>query len=282
MAPGHKSDIELSNRIKNWINGSDLDASPNTPRKRHFGFLKNDSSNPWKIKFNYRLDTWTVEIAPTTPTHVLTELALRYLKSKMPTFNGRLSIFLRNSQLVPSPSPISSTEIKNGDILRVEAQFPNEREDYRFVSDGLCLVKVYRHYHERIPAIAYWVPRNSEATLLSVLVRYWHWTETDFYATGHTASQLQVAVPNPDNEDCLKTYYILPSHLALAYTIKKYATPDRMNANSVWDKASAPIDLGILLCMPSHTRQSTLRTLHLEALSQGLRITKPTKKEAYR
>lgn len=231
MDPGSRRNHILSTRIMEWATGKSPDLETMIPSKRKADAME----DTWKLRLCYGLDSWIVEIPPLSPLSLLTELAFRCLNSKVPTSITHIKLYHGGTLLSFDSAALNSTAIKDGDPLRVEtiSVLPQNPEFYG--SDLMCLIKLYRGRSDNARA-CYWVPRDTEASLLTLLIRYWHWSESDLIADAVTPSQLEVWTPNNKSEDFRERYWLLNTSYSLRDVIRDYAIEGWLENELIFEK----------------------------------------------
>jgi hypothetical protein len=99
----------------------------------------------------------------------------------------------------------------------------------------MCLIKLYRGRHDKAQT-CYWVPTNTKASLLSLLIRYWRWSESDFLADPVTSSQLEAWTPLTESEDFLERFWVLNTSTPLGDVIRKHALEGWLENEPIFEK----------------------------------------------
>ena len=119
--------------------------------------------------------------------------------------------------------------------LRVETTSVPPRNLDFYGSESMCLIKLYRGRDDKACA-CYWVPRDTEASLLSLLIRYWHWSESDLIAAAFSSSELEAWTPNNESEDFLERYWVLNASNPLRDVIQDYAIEGWLENEPIFEK----------------------------------------------
>ena len=104
--------------------------------------------------------------------------------------------------------------------------------DY-FAVEGRCLIKLYRSSRRR-PDSCYWVSTDTDSRVISILFRYWAWSETSLPADATSASQLEVRVPDPNPQDNLTRFYRIKTSDRLADVIRHYGRSGWVEADPLF------------------------------------------------
>ena len=221
MDPGSRRINVLSARIAEWATGRLTDLEPETtiPSKRK----ADDMANKWNLRLCYGHHNWTLEVAPSSRLSLLTDLAFRCLNSKLPTSMTHIKLYHGTQRISFDSTTLSSTAIKDGDLLTVETTPEPTQTLESYGSDSMCLIKLYRGRQDKART-CFWVPKDTEARVLSLLIRYWHWSEADLVADAVKSSELEVWTPNNNSEDFLERYWVVPASHSLRAIIQDYAS----------------------------------------------------------
>jgi hypothetical protein len=218
---------ELWQTIKKWVTDDEIPLNVSIPMKRK---AEDDMvSEFWDLHLSHGEDTWSIRVPPTAPVSDVVDRVFRFLNYKAPTHLNSIKLFA-GSTLVPSNNQrLISTVIKSGDTLRIEAQsqrtLPTGHPlDYSSIS-GRCLVKVYSSSHN-YPQLCFWLPKDTDCRVLTVLIRCWLWSEEDISAVETRASTLTALVPAIyKNGDDLHRYWRLGNSERLEDVIRKFSMP---------------------------------------------------------
>lgn len=232
ISPNHL----LRSRIAEWSTGGPRE--PTIPAKRKLG----DESVPelWILRLEFQSEGWWITISSDASLSYLDELAFRCVNLKTPVELSSIRVFLGDTSLLSSDLPIHSTPIKSGNILKIETVSPilsslGGRFDYLSIK-GQCLIKLYRSSHVR-PDTCFWVPTNTESRLISILIRYWTWTENNIMAGAISASQLEIWVPDFNVQDNQRICWALDSSQKLADVIQRCARAGWIEPDSLFDSS---------------------------------------------
>jgi len=160
----------------------------NIPHKR-----KSDGiDDVWKLRLCYEQDIYIVEIPSNSSLSFLTELVFRCLNMKEPTSITHIGVYHGSTHLTGYDSTsLNSTAIKDGDSLRVVTTAVAQPTVRFYGLNSMYLVKLYHGPCDKAQA-CFWVSKDTEASLLSLLIRYWHWSESDLIAGVVFPSKLEV------------------------------------------------------------------------------------------
>lgn len=228
---GFRRNNVLSTHILEWATGKSLDIDTPVYSKRNADAI----ADTWSIRLLYGLNSWTVELPPDSPLSLLMDLAFRCLNTKMPIPKTRFKLCHDRTHFSFDSIPLNSTAIKNGDRLTVETTPEPQQTQAYYGSDSMCLIKLYRSDNYTADA-CFWVPRDTETSVLSLLIRYWHWSESDFIADSVLPSQIEAWTPVKDPEDFLKRYWILDSSMPLRAVIRDYALEGWLENEPIFEK----------------------------------------------
>ena len=155
-------------------------AETSTPSLRS-GFTRSSSSSSQDehltVRFFSRLGSFSRRIPKTLSVNDLYRLAFQGTKGR----NARFELHCKTVFLAPSESPVSATNVRNGEIIHINVEDPTQASSSANSSglgkenatqfEELCLIKVYEstgHVY-----FSYWTPKNTTKTLASVVFRYW-------------------------------------------------------------------------------------------------------------
>ena len=177
MATNLSANPQLETKIKRWVDGDRIAivaSSDERPSKRRRSTTQ-EFTNAIRISFVYRLGTFDRLVLPDLSTEGLYELVFRGMGGK----HSKFALFLNTTQIQPNDGTIDKIGITDQATLQI--RIPDNRTGSPFRQrrdDGegeMCLVKVYKmDYH--YPLFAFWAPKSTEATLSSVVFKYWRST----------------------------------------------------------------------------------------------------------
>jgi hypothetical protein len=219
-----RGNLILSRKINDWATGKS--SATVLPAKRKFE--DEDTPEIWQLQLSHQSGKWWVSVGSDSPLSYLMELAFRCLNLKSPAQMSSITVFHENTLIQWSQTPLHSSVIKPGDTLRIESNITTPvylggRVDYLPINDH-CLIKLYRSTSVR-PDLCYWVPIYTHARLLSILIRYWLWSESNILADGTTASNIEVWIPFAQLEDNRRNCYSLETSERLTDVIQKFGRP---------------------------------------------------------
>ena len=235
MRSDYRRNHRLLKRIQEWASGRNLDLKRTIPAKR-----KSDAmDDAWKLRVCYGLGSyqWIVELPPDRPLSFLTELAFRCLNTKVPTAITDISLYHGNTRLSSDRTELNSTAIRDGDTLRVETTAPLKpvEPSLKLYDSVSCLIKVYCGSEDRAK-VCFLVPKDTEASLLSILIRYRHWSDSDLTAEAVSLSDLELWTPDTESEALLKGYHPLKSSSSLRDVIQEYAVEGWLENDPILEK----------------------------------------------
>ncbi|KAH6842417.1 hypothetical protein B0I37DRAFT_417599 [Chaetomium sp. MPI-CAGE-AT-0009] len=169
-------------RANNWAEGTET--LPTTPSRRPFS---RRSTTLVRVNFVSLLTQFARIVPLVTSNSTLYELAFRGLRGQYPSFS-----LVHNGTIIRPGAELLST-LNPTDGFRITVQLPETTHPQTAAGDGsdLCLVKVYRSHNS--PAFSYWVRRDTQASVGSVLFKTWrHVREQIAYPTGHDWKATQV------------------------------------------------------------------------------------------
>jgi ubiquitin-protein ligase len=186
MGTNLSADPQLETKIKRWIDGDRiaLVASSDEPPPKKRRSLTQESTNAITISFVYRLGTFHRLVLPGLSTEGLYELVFRAMKGK----HNEFALFLNNTQIQANDVTIDKIGIK--DQTTIQIRIPDHRTGSPFHQkkrdgDGeMCLVKVYR-FDNHCPQFAFWAPKSTDATLSSIIFKYWRSTADSVLSSAH-------------------------------------------------------------------------------------------------
>ena len=231
MDPGSRKNQLVLTRIMEWASGKSSDLDPSLPSKRKSDALETN----WKLRLCHGVDSWVVEIPPNGSLSFLTELSFRCLNSKVPTSITNIRLYHGASRLSYDGASLTSTAIKDGDPLRVETTSAAEPNLGFYGSESMCLVKLYRGRCDKA-RVCYWLPKDTNASLLSLMIRFWHWSESDLIAQPVSSSELEVWTPNTKSEDFLERYWSLDTSNSLRDIIRTYGVEGWLENDPIFEK----------------------------------------------
>lgn len=172
---------QIANEVKHWIEGVDIvqsspsaDSSVSHIRTRRFS-LSSRPNQELTVRFFSRLGSFSRRIPKTLSVNNLYKLAFRGMKGR----HAKFELYSKNVFLVPSETPVSSTNVRNDSIIHINVQEApsvtstnrdtQEPENTDF--EELCLIKVYERYDHVL--FSYWTPKSTTKTLASIVFRYW-------------------------------------------------------------------------------------------------------------
>lgn len=229
MDSGTRRNQVVSTHILEWASGKSLDLETTIPAKRK----SDDVDDIWKLRLCYGLDSWIVDLPSDSSLSYLTELAFRCLNTRASTPITQIRLYHGSTRLSYDSAMLSSTAIKDGDPLRVETA--TLAQPSLTDSASMCLVKLYRGRHDKARA-CFWVPKDTDASLLSLLIRYWHWSESDLIAEAVSSSGLEAWTPDTRSEDFLERYWSLDSFNSLRDVIRDYAVEGWLENDPIFEK----------------------------------------------
>jgi hypothetical protein len=253
----------LSARIAEWATGrsTDFELETTIPSKRK----ADEIADKWNLRMCYGLDNWSAEVAPSSPISLLTDLAFRYLNAKMPTSMTHIKLFHGSRRISFDSTILTSTGIKDGDLLRVETSPEPPQTIPCYGSDSMCLIKLYRGRQDKARA-CFWVPRDTDARVLSLLIRYWHWSESDLIAQAVTPSQLEVWTPNNESEDFLEEYWAVDTSDSLRDIFQDYACEGWLENEPMFEKPRSIHSIHISQTLPDY-RPHHQSTTYIETIA---------------
>jgi len=167
-----KSNGQLANEIKNWINGEDIQQPPVRSSKRLRFSLSGDKKID--IQFFSRMGSFGRRIPTSLAVNDLYSMAFRGLKGR----HTRFGLHSNNVVIKPSQKKISSLNIVDGSIIHINidsSTLTDSQKKTDATSDTafeeLCLIKVYKQPDDIL--FSYWTPKTTTNTLTSILFRYW-------------------------------------------------------------------------------------------------------------
>ena len=231
MDSGTRRNQLVSTRIAQWASGKSANLETTIPAKR-----KSDALNDtWKLRLCYGVNSWIVELPPDSSLSFLTELAFRCLNTRVPTSMAHIRLYHGSTRLSYDSAALTSTAIKDGDPLRVETTAVAQPNLGFYSSVSMCLVKLYRGRYDRART-CFWVPKDTDASLLSLLVRYWHWSESDLIAEAVSSSEIEAWTPDTKSEDFLEKYWALKTSSSLKDVIRDYAVGGWLENGPMFEK----------------------------------------------
>jgi len=189
----------------------------------------------WKLRLCYGQDIWIVEIPSNSSLSFLTELVFRCLNMKEPTSITNIGVYHGSMRLSYDSSSLNSTAIKDGDSLGIVTTAVAQPTVRFYGSTSMCLVKLYRGPRDKAQA-CFWVSKDTEASLLSLLIRYWHWSESDLIAGVVSPSKLEAWIPKTTSEDFLERYWSLNTFTSLRDVIRDYAVEGWLDNDPIFEK----------------------------------------------
>jgi hypothetical protein len=223
----------VSTRIAAWASGKSANRATTIPAKRKSNAL---DDTVWKLRLCYGVDSWIVELSPDSSLSFLTELAFRCLNTRVPTSMAHIRLYHGSTRLSYDSARLTSTAIKDGDPLRVETTNTGPQPNVGIYSSvSMCLIKLYRG-HYNLARTCFWVPKDTDASLLSLLIRYWHWSESDLVAEAVSSSEIEVWTPITKSEDFLEKYWCLKTSSSLKDVIRDYAVEGWLENGPMFEK----------------------------------------------
>jgi hypothetical protein len=173
---------QIANEVKQWIEGVDIVQSPRradpsaSPLKTRRLFLSSRPNQKLTVRFFSRLGSFSRRIPKMLSLNNLYKLAFRGMKGR----HAQFKLHSKNVFLVPSESPVSSTNVRSDSIIHINVQETppatpstnqGTQEPANTDFEELCLIKVYERYDHVL--FSYWTPKSTANTLASVIFRYW-------------------------------------------------------------------------------------------------------------
>ena len=167
------ADGQLEYEIKRWVRGDGiaLIASPEEPPPKTRPSMAGEPANAITISFVCRLGTFDRLVLPELSTHTLYELAFRGMGGK----HDKFALFMNTTQIQENGNTIEQVGIKDGTTIQIRIPDNRIQSPFHRKPDGdgeMCLVKVYVA-DNRHPKFAFWSPKKTEATLSSIVFKYW-------------------------------------------------------------------------------------------------------------
>jgi hypothetical protein len=167
----------IATQIKSWIAAEELLQIASTRQLPHSSEsqarVTTRSANEFRVTFVSDLGSFNRRVRTAMTVNELYQVAFQGAKGRHPRFE----LYSKNVFAPPSERLLSSTNIQNNSEVHIivpattagGSRGGNDGVQY----EDLCLVKVYRVYEKMM--FSFWTPRNSTATLATVLFRYWRY-----------------------------------------------------------------------------------------------------------
>ena len=227
-------DLILKRRIDDWATGRSIIAT--VPAKRKF-----DDPELWQLQFHIQGAIVWVTISSAATFSDLHDLAFRCVNLKVPTELSSIRVFHADTPVLSSNLALSSTSIKPGDAIKIEIipQLPRQsggQINYYSVS-GHCLIKLYRRTWSR-PDTCFWLSTDTDSRVISILIRYWAWSEASILEEATTAPKIEAWIPTADAKDNQHNFWTVDSSDRLADIIQTYGRAGVVEPDPLFGEAS--------------------------------------------
>lgn len=160
-------DGPLAEQADNWLQAEDI----LEPVERPVNKRRRTTPQPNTVTFSNSAHHFTRALPPTTTLLDLFKVAFRGMKGRHNAFQ----LLYQGVLLQPSSSTLASAGILGGSLITIVVA-----DDANTISTGtvpLCLIKVYTSYSRM--DFAYWIPKYTSDTFMSVMTKYWRfrWTQ---------------------------------------------------------------------------------------------------------
>ncbi|KEQ76394.1 hypothetical protein M436DRAFT_38338 [Aureobasidium namibiae CBS 147.97] len=266
-------DGPLAERADKWLQAEDLVE----PVERPVSKRRRTSPRHNTMTFSNSSHHFTRTLPPTTTLLDLFKVAFRGMKGRHNAFQ----LLCQGVLLQPTANTIASSGISGGSFIAIVVAddantVPNE-------TVPLCLIKVYSNYSHM--AFAYWVPRDTDNTFMSVVTKYWRFQWTSQPWLSYTKQEVWAGLAsNGDNHylgtlptsaellrDYLTAYHAFGSlHAEPVYRNQSTGLSDSHGSDSEEDdeEDSKPLVLKLHISQVSTRKKSERRLSRLEVLKQ--------------
>jgi len=228
MERGIVRNSALKRRFETWTMSESSGVTAGTKRN-----ASESESETWQMTLRYCHTSWPLTITSQASPRLLKELAFRSLNTKSRIEMKNIEIFDAAGKLIPDEdSPISAHGLKNGDNIEARTKVPHLLANltnlpiYPDRSERRCLIKLYRSSYN-CPSTTYWLPVDTDASVLSVLVRYCLWSEHPdcIYEKRASPSEMEVWAIDPSLVDGSIHGEILDPFEPLRRVIQRWGRP---------------------------------------------------------